>query len=72
MPNNKHSNNSDRTLRPNSVKIWKDSAKSKAGSESFCIDTAKLWNNISPDIKNATSLGIAKSAIKKFTKTLEF
>ena len=51
--------------------MWKDSAKTKAGLESFGIDTAKLWNIIPADINNATSIGIAKNAIKKFCKTLE-
>ena len=71
LPNNTHQTNSDRLLRPQSIKLWKDTAKSKAGSESFCIDTAKLWNNISPEIKNAKTIGISRNAIKKFCRTLE-
>ena len=69
--NDIHMANSDRTLRPNSIKIWKDNAKTKVGSESFCFDTARLWNNATTDIKNASSIGRAKSAIKKFARTLE-
>ena len=61
----------DRILRPNSIKVWKDTTKSKTGGESFCFDTAKLWNNISHEIKNASSIGIARNAIKKFAKTIE-
>ena len=37
--NNHHISQSDRTLRPNSIKLWKDYAKTKAGSESFSVDT---------------------------------
>ena len=70
VPNNTFVSNSDRSLRTNSIKIWKDTANSKAGINSFCMDTAKLWNNCPVEIKNATSIGIAKSAIKKFTRTL--
>ena len=35
------------------------------------IKTAKLWNNITDEINNATTIGKAKSAIKKYCKTLE-
>ena len=62
---------SDRILRPESRKIWKDSAKSKTGTNSFSIDTAKLWNNCPEVIKLATSIGIAKSEIKKHCKTFQ-
>ena len=55
----------------NSEKLWKDTARTKAGAESFSIDSAKLWNTIPDDIKNAPTIGIAKHAIKKFCKTLE-
>ena len=71
MTNNTHISDSERTLRPTSIKIWKDSAKTKVGNESFCFDTARLWNEATPEIKNANSLGIARNAIKKFTRTLE-
>ena len=30
--NNSHTPTSDRTLRPNTIKVWKDSAKTKTGS----------------------------------------
>ena len=30
-----------------------------------------MWNNAPTDIKNASSIGMAKSAIKKFARTLE-
>ena len=43
----------------------KDSAKSKTGTNSFSIDTAKLWNNC-PEV-----IGIAKSEIKKHCKTFQ-
>ena len=62
----------DRTLRPSSIKIWKDTAKTKVGSESFSIDTAKLWNNCPEIVKNAITIGIAKNAIKNYYKSLEF
>ena len=62
---------SDRILRPSSIKLWKDTAKTKAGVNSFSIDTAKVWNNCPEVIKTAKTIGIAKSAIKKYCKSLE-
>ena len=69
--NNLNKNVSDRILRPSSLKIWKDSAKSKSGTNSFSIDTAKIWNNCPEVIKQARSVGIAKSEIKKHCKSFE-
>ena len=71
IPNNINISNADRELRPTSIKVWKDFAKSKVVCESHCIDTAKLWNSATQEIKNACTIGIAKSAIKKFARTLE-
>ena len=70
-PNNTNQIQNDRVLRPTSIKLWKDSAKTKTGSNSFSIDTAKLWNSCPDVIKHAKSLGIAKSEIKKHCKTFE-
>ena len=67
IPNNTFVTTSDRSLRTSSIKVWKDTANSKVGTNSFCMDTAKLWNNCPDNIKNATTIGIAKNAIKKFT-----
>ena len=59
-----------RELRPSSIKIWKDEAKSMAAKVSFSRDTAKLWNNAPEVIKSAQSLNIAKKEIKKFCSLL--
>ena len=69
--NNQNQVLTDRILRPGSIKIWKDTAKSKVGSESFGVDTANLWNNCPEVIKNAKSIDIAKNAIKNYCKTFE-
>ena len=61
----------DRCVRPGTSKKWKDSAKSKAASESISIDSAKLWNNAPEVIKNAITLRGAKREIKKYCKLLE-
>ena len=71
IPNNKCATDSDRALRITSIKVWKDTASSKVGVNSFCMDTAKLWNNAPTEIKNAKTIGTARNAIKKFTRTLE-
>ena len=62
---------SDRILRPSSIKLWKDNARTKSGSSSFSIDTAKIWNQCPELIKTASSIGIAKKAIKKYCVTFE-
>ena len=43
----------------------------KVSSESFTIDTARLWNKVNPNIKAARTLGSAKNLIKNYCKTLE-
>ena len=69
--NHHNQTQTDRILRPGSIKLWKDNARTKTGSESFSIDTAKLWNNSPEVIKNATTIGMAKNAIKNYCKSLE-
>ena len=71
IPNNTFVSTSDRILRTSSIKVWKDTANTKVAMNSFCMDTAKLWNNCPNNITNATTIGIAKNAIKKFARTLE-
>ena len=61
----------DRTVRESTIRHWKEHAKYKNSRESFNIDTAKLWNQVHSDIKNADNINIAKSRIKKFCRTLE-
>ena len=64
------SNIQGRNIRPSSIKVWKDDAKSKAASESVSRDTAKLWNNAPIALKNAPNLSCAKREIKKYCKSL--
>ena len=61
----------ERTVRSTTTIKWKDYATSKAARESISIDCARLWNNAPSSIKNAPTLGSAKSEIKKFCKSLE-
>ena len=58
--NNMNHPESSRVLRENSTRLWKEDAKSKQGKESFCRNTAKLWNNFSPEIKNTKTISITK------------
>ena len=50
---------------------WKESARSKIGTNSFSLEGAKLWNSCPEVIKHTTSVGIAKNEIKKHFKTLQ-
>ena len=61
----------DREVRPNTTKLWKDSAKSKAARENMSIDSARLWNIAPPNITNAVTQTAAKREIKKFSRTFE-
>ena len=69
--NNPNRNTGDREARNTTQREWKEHSKHKASSESFTVDTARLWNKVDTEIKTAQSLGIAKSLIKKYCKTLE-
>ena len=61
-----------RSIRPNTTKLWKDIAKTKAGRESMGIDCARLWNNAPLTITLAVNKTTAKMEIKKYCRTLQF
>ena len=65
-----HPNRSTLVLRPGSQRQWNESAKSKAGRESFIYDAAKMWNNALATIKACRTLNAAKSQIKTYCMTL--
>ena len=65
-PNNPNKVEMQRSIRPTSVKQWKDNAKLKCAQESFTIDAGRLWNQAPQDIKVAETLRIAKTSIKKW------
>ena len=69
-PNNPDREDTQRELRPSSIKLWKDDAKSVAAKISFSRDTAKLWNNATDVIKNAKTLKTAKKEIKSYCSQL--
>ena len=69
-PNNPDRAYTQRELRPSSIKIWNDDAKSMAAKVSFRRDAAKLWNNAPEVIKSAQSLNIAKKEIKSYCSLL--
>ena len=63
-PNNPDRTEMERVIRPSSIKLWKDDAKTLAAKLSFSQDSARLWNIIPDSIKQASSLYIAKKEIK--------
>ena len=69
--NNPNKNTMGRAVRESSQREWKEHSKFKVSSESFTIDTARLWNKVNPNIKAAQTLGSAKNLIKNYCKTLE-
>ena len=46
----------DRTLKPGTIRIWKEDSKTKQASESFIKNVAKLWNHAPEYIKSAKTL----------------
>ena len=62
--------NSSRTLRESSIRELKDFAKTRAGQNSFCITTGKIWNNSPNEIKNAKNIITAKRLIKAYCKSM--
>ena len=52
------------------MREWKEDSTTKCGKTSFIIDSARLWNQISANIKSAKILNQAKSAIKSYCKQL--
>ena len=61
----------DREVRPNTIKKWKDDARTKAAKESMSIDCARLWNIAPTEITNAATKPAAKREIKRFSRSLE-
>ena len=70
VDNNPNKQPNQRSIRPSSIKLWKDSAKLNCAQESFTIDTARLWNRVPMAISSAQSLQIAKTSIKKHCKEM--
>ena len=66
--NNPNRNTGGRVVRESTQREWKEHSKYKVSSESFCIDTAKLWNEADPSIKAAETLESAKRLIIFFVK----
>ena len=69
-PNKKKIGESERVLRPTSCRDWNQDARTTAEKECFARNAAKLWNGAPMNIKNATKLTEAKSAIKMYCKSL--
>ena len=70
LPNNPNKVNTQRSIRPTSIKQWKDNANLKCAQESFTIDAGRLWNQAPQNITMADSLQIAKTNIKKWCSHL--
>ena len=70
MKSDSQNANSDRVLRESSIRALKDNAKTEVGERSFCINAAKIWNNIPNDIKCAKTLKQAKLLTKIYCKSM--
>ena len=63
-------NPTDRLLRPQPNRVFSDSARLAMSQSSFNVDAAKVWNAAPVEVKQAVTLGGAKSAIKNYCKSL--
>ena len=61
--NNPNRAATQRSIRPSTIKNWKDNAKLKCAQESFTIDAARLWNRAPLPVTSANSLQTAKTSI---------
>ena len=68
-PYNKDRPLNNHELRIQSNRTFNDLAKSKAVSQSFNLEAAKLWNLAPTSMTYATTLIIAKRAIKSLVKS---
>ena len=63
-PNYTSAPNVERQFRPSTSRHWNQDARATAAKESFCRNTAKIWNAAPKEIKTAKTIYIAKKAIK--------
>ena len=68
--NNENLIPTERTVRPQTTRHWREDGKTSIAKDSFTRSTAKLWNQAPLNIKDATSLAQAKKAIKVYCQTL--
>ena len=61
-------NQMERRLQP--TRVFNDTYKLQRSSHSFNIDAARLWNLAPTEIRSAPTLATAKTAIRKYTKSL--
>ena len=69
-PNEPKRQNNVRETRPTTVREWKEDSKTRSGNCCFVIDAARIWNQITPEIKAAPNVYHAKKVIKKYCKQL--
>ena len=69
-PYNTSNNENKHGLRQKPNRVFDDTCRLKNSELSFHIDAARVWNASPAEIRNATSMNIAKTEVTKFCKTL--
>ena len=69
-PYHRKSGEDQHELRIRQNRIFNDSSKLKNSESSFHIDAAGLWNALPNQIREERSLGIVKSRLDEFCKSL--
>ena len=69
-PYNATRNKNRHGLRQKFNRVFDDNCRLKSSELSFHIDAARVWNAAPSEIRNATTLNIAKAEAIKFCKSL--
>ena len=69
-PYNQTTTSPNLDLRPRPNRIFNDSSRLQISKYSFNVDSARLWNLAPPEVRSASTLGSAKTAILTFVKSL--
>ena len=60
----------DRVVRPQTTRVWKEDGRTNTARDSFTRSAAKIWNQAPTEIKTAETLSSAKKLIKSYCQML--
>ena len=63
-PNKPNIQTNGREVRTTTIREWKEDSTSKTRKCCFVIDAARLWNQLTPDMKDSETLNQAKTATR--------
>ena len=69
-PNEPNGQITGREVRNTTTREWKENTTHKIAKCSFVIDAARIWNQLSPEIKSTNTINKAKKLTKIYCKQL--